>query len=74
MQAIITVLKTKTDALNVAMAKNPYVAVAAAVAALGLGIYKLVTYQTEAEKALERLDAAGKESEKACLLYTSRCV
>ena len=67
MQAIITVLKTKTDALNVAMAKNPYVAVAAAVAALGLGIYKLVTYQTEAEKALERLDAAGKESEKAAL-------
>lgn len=63
MQAIIT----KTDALNVAMAKNPYVAVAAAVAALGLGIYKLVTYQTEAEKALERLDAAGKESEKAAL-------
>ena len=49
------------------MAKNPYVAVAAAVAALGLGIYKLVTYQTEAEKALERLDAAGKESEKAAL-------
>lgn len=67
MQAIITVLKTETDALNVAMAKNPYVAVAAAVAALGLGIYKLVTYQTEAEKALERLDAAGKESEKAAL-------
>ena len=67
MQAIITVLKTKTDALNVAMAKNPYVAVAAAVAALGFGIYKLVTYQTEAEKALERLDAAGKESEKAAL-------
>lgn len=67
MQAIITVLKTKTDALNVAMAKNPYVAVAAAVAALGLGIYKLVTYQTEAEKAQERLNAAEKESEKASL-------
>lgn len=67
MQAIITVLKTKTDALNVAMAKNPYVAVAAAIAALGLGIYKLVTYQTEAEKAQERLNAAKKESEKASL-------
>lgn len=65
MQAIITVLKTKTDALNVAMAKNPYVAVSAAIAALGLGIYKLVTYQTEAEKAQERLNAAEKESEKA---------
>lgn len=67
MQAIITVLKTKTDALNVAMAKNPYVAVAAAIAALGLGIYKLVTYQTEAEKAQESLNAAEKESEKASL-------
>ena len=67
MQAIITVLKTKTDALNVAMAKNPYVAVAAAIAALGLGIYKLVTYQTEAEKAQERLNAAKKESKKASL-------
>lgn len=67
MQAIITILKTKTDALNVAMAKNPYVAVAAVVAALGLGIYKLVTYQTEAEKAQERLNAAEKESEKAAL-------
>ena len=53
--------------LNKTLLANPYVAVAAAVAALGLGIYKLVTYQTEAEKALERLDAAGKESEKAAL-------
>ena len=53
--------------LNKTLLANPYVAVAAAVTALGLGIYKLVTYQTEAEKALERLDAAGKESEKAAL-------
>lgn len=67
MQAILTVLKAKTDALNVVMAKNPYVAVAAAVAALGLGVYKLATYQTEAEKAQERLNAAEKESEKASL-------
>lgn len=67
MQAIITVLKTKTDALNVAMAKNPYVAVSAAIAVLGLSIYKLATYQTEAEKAQERLNAAEKEYEKASL-------
>ena len=67
MQAIITVLKTKTDALNVAMAKNPYVAVAAAVAALGLGIYKLVTYQTEAEKAQERLNDEFGKTEVAAL-------
>lgn len=32
-----------------------------------MGIYKLVTYQTEAEKAQERLNAAEKESEKAAL-------
>lgn len=53
--------------LNKTLLANPYVAVAAAVTALGLGIYKLVTYQTEAEKAQERLIAAGKESEKASL-------
>jgi hypothetical protein len=53
--------------LNKTLLANPYVAVAAAVAALGLGIYKLVTYQTEAEKAQERLNAAEKESEKAAL-------
>ena len=53
--------------LNKTLLANPYVAVAAAVAALGLGIYKLVTYQTEAEKAQERLNAAEKESEKASL-------
>lgn len=60
-------LQVAQAALNKTLLANPYVAVAAAVAALGLGIYKLVTYQTEAEKAQERLDAAGKESEKAAL-------
>lgn len=60
-------LQVAQAALNKTLLANPYVAVAAAVAALGLGVYKLVTYQTEAEKALERLDAAGKESEKAAL-------
>lgn len=60
-------LQVAQAALNKTLLANPYVAVAAAVAALGLGIYKLVTYQTEAEKAQERLNAAGKESEKAAL-------
>lgn len=60
-------LKVAQAALNKTLLANPYVAVAAAVAALGLGVYKLVTYQTEAEKAQERLIAAGKESEKASL-------
>ena len=60
-------LQVAQAALNKTLLANPYVAVAAAVAALGLGVYKLVTYQTEAEKAQERLIAAGKESEKASL-------
>lgn len=42
--------------LNATIMKNPYVLAAAAVAALAYGIYKLVTYQTDAEKAQERLN------------------
>ena len=37
---------------------------AAAIAALGYGIYKLITYQTDAEKAREKLNNAISESEK----------
>lgn len=55
------------EALNKTLLFNPYVAAAAAVAALGLGIYKLITYQTEAEKAQERLNNAVKESEESSL-------
>lgn len=54
-------LQMAQAALNKTLLANPYVAAAAAVASLGLGIYKLVTYQTEAEKAQERLnDAVGR--------------
>lgn len=53
--------------LNKTLLANPYVAVAAAVAALGLGIYKLVTYQTEAEKAQERLNDEFGKTEVAAL-------
>lgn len=60
-------LQMAQAALNRTLLANPYVATAAAVAALGLGIYKLATYQTEAERAQERLDEAVKESEKATL-------
>lgn len=42
--------------LNATIMKNPYVLAAAAVAALAYGIYKLITYQTDAEKAQERLN------------------
>lgn len=53
--------------LNKTLLANPYVAVAAAVAALGLGVYKLVTYQTEAEKAQERLNDEFGKTEVAAL-------
>ena len=60
-------LQVAQAALNRTLLANPYVAAASAVAALGLGIYKLATYQTEAEKAQQRLNDAVKESEKASL-------
>lgn len=67
MQAVTEVLKAKTLALNKALMANPYVLVAAAVTALGYGIYKLATYQTDAEKAQSKLNDAIKDAEKASL-------
>lgn len=46
------------------MLANPYTLAAAAIAALGYGIYKLITYQTDAEKAQEKLNNSISESEK----------
>lgn len=50
--------------LNKTMLANPYVAAAAAIAVLTVGIIRLVTHQNDAEKAQKRLDDAFKESEK----------
>lgn len=50
--------------LNATTLKNPYVLAAAAVAGLAYGLYKLITYQTDAEKAQERLNDATEEFEK----------
>lgn len=50
--------------LNAVIMNNPYT-IAAAIAILGYGIYKLITYQTDAEKAQEKLNTAISESEKA---------
>ena len=50
--------------LNATILKNPYVLAAAAVAGLAYGLYKLITYQTDAEKAQERLNDATEEFEK----------
>lgn len=51
--------------LNAVIMNNPYTIAAAAIAILGYGIYKLITYQTDAEKAQEKLNTAISESEKA---------
>lgn len=63
-KALVLVEKAQ-KLLNATILKNPYVAAAAAVVALGYGIYKLVTYQTDAEKAQEKLNDAVRESEQA---------
>lgn len=62
------VLQEKAQkALNASTLANPYVAAAAAIAALGYGIYKLATYTTDAEKAQEKLNDAAHEAEKAAM-------
>lgn len=65
---ILTLAKTRLTAagarLNAVIMANPYALAAAAVIALAYGIYKLVTYQTEAEKAQEKLNDAIKETNK----------
>lgn len=50
--------------LNATILKNPYVLATSAVAGLAYGLYKLITYQTNAEKAQERLNDATEEFEK----------
>ena len=61
LQAAQMGLVRSLKAVAAAMTANPYVLMAAAVAALGLGIYKLSTYQTEAEKAQKRLNKSFQE-------------
>ena len=57
-----TVLFAKAQkALNASMLTNPYVLAAAAVAALGVGIYALVTSKSREEKAFERVNSQLKE-------------
>lgn len=51
--------------LNKMVMANAYVLAAAAIAALGYGIYKLATYQTESEKAQRRLNDAMAQGEAA---------
>jgi tape measure domain-containing protein len=51
--------------LNAVIMANPWTIAAVAVAALAYGIYKLITYQTDAEKAQAKLNETISESEKA---------
>ena len=64
-----TVAKTRLMAvaakLNAVIMANPYALAAAAAIALGYGLYKLVTYQTEAEKAQSKLNETIKEADKS---------
>ncbi|WP_373147748.1 phage tail tape measure protein [Parabacteroides distasonis] len=61
MQALLAVLKGETDALTASLLKNPYALMAAAVAALGVALYKLWTYQTNAQKQQEKLNKTFSE-------------
>lgn len=65
----LTLAKTRLMAvaakLNAVIMANPYALAAAAVIALGYGLYKLVTYQTEAEKAQSKLNETIKEADKS---------
>lgn len=53
-----TQLRNATTKLYVTMRANPWGLALAGVLALGYGIYKLCTYETEAEKAQKRLNEA----------------
>lgn len=55
------------SAVSASSLVNTYILAAAAVAGLAYGIYKLTTYQTDAEKAQNRLNDAMKEAEKAAM-------
>lgn len=49
--------------VTAALAANPYALAATAIAALALGIYKLVTYQSDYAKSVERMSKAQQESQ-----------
>lgn len=54
-------LTISMKSLNSVLLANPYAAVTAAVVALGYGIYKLSTYQTDYEKGVKSLGNSYKE-------------
>ena len=60
-------LAKSLKAAGAAMLANPYVLVAAAIAGVGFAIYKVVSKQSELEKATDRMNKAAKESEKSAI-------
>lgn len=63
----LVLTKKANDALNASLLSSPYAVIAASVAALGYGIYKLYTYQTDAEKAQSKLNDSVREMNRASL-------
>lgn len=65
---LLATAKTKliavTKRLTAAMMANPWALAAAGVAALGYGIYKLITYETDAEKAQKAINQVHDEFNK----------
>ncbi len=57
--------------LNNAIMKNPYVLAAAAVAALGYTIYKVITYQDDYNKSLSKLENFSRDAQKSIIAETS---
>ena len=57
-------LVTSLKSVAKAYLANPYVLAAAAIAAVAYATYKLITYQTDAEKAQKRLNESFNEFEK----------
>lgn len=66
----LSAAKTKLTAvaakLNAVIMANPWAIAAAAVVALSYGIYKLITYQTDAQKAQERLNKVDEDFNATC--------
>lgn len=58
---ITGLLTTATAKLNAVVAANVWTLAAVAIAALAYGMYKLITYQTDAEKAQKKLNDRIKE-------------
>lgn len=58
-------LRNAVAKLYATMTAHPFAMLAAAVAALGYGIYKLCTYETEAEKVQKRLNEAHAQAQGA---------